>query len=284
MFNMRHLTDIPGLGPPYGHRPSDWRRLRDVINDATAFAMLRDAGYETIVIDSGYAHAHLDRVDRFVAQPTPPELELALINNLRVGSIVETLAPGTLAGLARQRIEDVFETAKQVAAEPSDRPRMVFVHVPAPHPPWVFSADGEPENPSFVSVVGDYSLTTQQAIDAGLAQATHIGRLTTDAVDAVIASEPAAAIVVFSDHGPPVGFAFEDPLSKGTDERASNFMAARTPGHPGLIGDRMTPVNVFPALLDAYLGIKVARQPDSIFAWRDSYLDVVEVPITGQAR
>ena len=285
-FSMEHLQDIPSLAAPYGSRASDWQRLRAALAAAPAFAILREKGYEIVSIDGGYAHVRIDKVDRFIEQPTPSELELALINNTRLKSVIETVAPGTLAEVARHRIEDAFTAAERVASEPHDRPRLVFAHVPAPHPPWVFDADGKPRDPPTVSVVGEYSLTDQGALDAGFAQATYIAKRATRAVDHVIgASNGSAVVVVMSDHGPMAGFSLASPLSSDLEIRSSNFMAALTPGHPGLIGDHMTPVNLFPTLFDAYLDVHVDRQPDSIWAWRQSYIDAVEVsPVQGRAR
>ena len=66
--------------------------------------------------------------------------------------------------------------------------------------------------------------------------------------------------------------------SSDLEVRASNFMAALAPGHPGLMDSRPTPVNLFPTLFGAYLGRDIARQPDSIWAYRNSYIDSVEAP------
>lgn len=286
MLTMRHLVDIPGLEAPYGPSTRDWQRLRAVLDDAPVLSTLRERGYVTIAIDPGYAHAHLARVDRFVEQPLPDELEVALLTNTRLGPFIEAIVPGAMADIARRRIDGAFATLERIAKEPHDRPRVVFAHVPAPHPPWVFEADGRPRNPSVASVIGEPALTRQEALDAGFAQATHIADLTTAAIDSLTAAgDTASVVVVMSDHGPVAGFSTVKPLDSDYRTRASNFMAARTPGHPGLIGSQMTPVNVFVALFDAYLAIHTPRQPDSIWAWRDSYLDAVEVaPIEGWTR
>ena len=105
-------------------------------------------------------------------------------------------------------------------------------------------------------------------------------------MDRILASsKQPPVIVVMSDHGPGSDFSWTDPLDSDYVARASNFMAAYTPGHPGLIGDRLTPVNLFPTLFDAYLGVHVDRQPDTIWAWRDSDIDAIEVPpVPGWAR
>jgi hypothetical protein len=285
MLTMRHLVDIDALAPPYGPPSRDWQRLRAVVDQAPAFATLRAAGYETIVLDAGYAHARLARVDRYIEQPLPQELEVALMNNTRIAQVIEAVAPGTMAGLARSRVEASFAALDRIAGEHHDRPRLVLVHVPAPHPPWVFEADGTPRDPAIVSVIGEPGLSRQEALDVGLAQASHIADLTTTAIDHVTAASPRPpVIVVMSDHGPAAGFSTVHPLSSDTTTRSSNFMAALTPGHPGLIGDHLTPVNLFPMLFGAYLGRHEERQPDTTWAWRDSYLDAVQLPpVSGSA-
>ena len=279
MFWMRHIVDIPALDPPFGPTARDWWRLKLALNDAPAIADLRAHGYEVISVDGGYAHAHLDRVDRFIGQPTPPELELAVINNTRLRKLFSTFAPSALPELARTRIGDAFAAADALATEPHDRQRFVFVHVAAPHPPWVFNADGSARDPGYVSVTGEGALPIQESFDAGFAQATYIAGETTKVVDRILAaSKRPPVVVVMSDHGPGSDFSWTDPSGSDYVARASNLMAAYTPGHPGLIGERLTPVNLLPTLFDAYLGVHVDRKPDSIWAWRTSYIDAIEAP------
>jgi hypothetical protein len=280
MLAMRHLADIPSLGPPFDSNRNDLLRLRVVMDEAAAFVELRAAGYAITVVDAGYAHAQLRRVDRFIEPSGPSELEHVLLRITRLERVIETIAPATIANGARSKIEDEFATVERLASERSPVPRLVLVHVAAPHPPWVFEADGRSRNPRVVTLVDEPDLTVQQGLDAGFALATHVAALTTHAVDAIVreADRP-AVIVVMSDHGPDGGFSATDPLSFEVETRASNFMAARTPGHPGLIGDRLTPVNLFPTLLDAYLGTRHERAADSIWSYRRPHIiDTVEVP------
>ncbi len=284
MLSMRHLADIPELGPPHGPMFDDWRHLRAVLDDSAVFAILRAAGYEVVAVDGGYAHAELRAVDRFIEVAEPAELERALMHNTHIDEVIDLVSPGTVAGLERARINDTFGMAGRLAAEPHDRPRFVFVHVPAPHPPWVFEADGSPRNPAVVSLGGEPYLSDEAELAAGFAQATHIGRLAIDAIDAVrSASSAPPVIVVMSDHGPSGEFSTVKPFTSDIQLRASNFLAALTPDHPDLLAERPTPVNLFGTLLGAYLGTPTERRPDTIWAWKSaSYLDVVEVPpITG---
>ncbi len=279
MLSMRHVVDIPALDPPFGPVMHDWRRLRGVLDEAPVFAILRGAGYDVTVLDAGYGHAQLRRVDRFVELIGPQELELVVLENTRLVGLLKTVAPPMLAAAARTRINEIYAATEAIAVEPRERPRFVFVHVPAPHTPWVFEADGSPRDPAVVSFGGEPGLSDQEAREAGFAQATHVARLTEAAIDAIVAaSDRPPIIVVMSDHGPGDGFVPEAPLTSDLQVRASNFMAALTPGHPGLMATRPSPVNLFPTLFGAYLGRDDERQADSIWAYRESYIDAVEVP------
>ena len=183
------------------------------------------------------------------------ELDVAMLNYTRLGAVLGTVAPDFLADQARSRVEWTFTTAEQLAASHADRPRFVFVHVPAPHPPWVFGADGSPRDPDFVSVVGEPGRSTAEELEAGFDQASYIATRTVRSVDAVrTAAGPAPVIVVFSDHGPIGAFKTSDPLGSAVETRASDFLAASTPGHPGLMDEVHSPINLFPALFEAYLG------------------------------
>jgi len=279
MLSMRHLVDIPALDPPYGSREDDWWRVRDVLDDPPAFAEFRAAGYTTTAVDSGFAHVQLPRVDHFVAQPGPGELEAILIWSSRLGKIIDAVVPHARADLARLRIEAPFRETAEIAAQHSASPRLVFTHVPAPHPPWVFDADGSPRNPSVITFADEPQDTDEEALDAGFGQATHVADLTTDLVDKIRASSPTPpVIVVMSDHGPATDFPLAAPLTGAFTVRASNFMAASTPGHQDLIGDRLTPVNLFATLLDAYVGGTRPRQANTIWGWQGSYLNAIEAP------
>ena len=93
MLSMRHLVDIPELGPPYGPVMRDWRRMRGVLDDAPVFAALRSAGYEVTVLDAGYGHAQLRRVDHFIEAPGPQELELVVLENTRLAGLLGDRRP-----------------------------------------------------------------------------------------------------------------------------------------------------------------------------------------------
>jgi arylsulfatase A-like enzyme len=97
-------------------------------------------------------------------------------------------------------------------------------------------------------------------------QLAYIDKLAIAAIDDVSAGvSDDAVVIVMSDHGPDAHVDWDHLQTTDSHERFSNFFAARTPNAPGLFGDAPTPVNIFPTLLDRYLGYSLPRQPDTSF-------------------
>lgn len=87
-------------------------------------------------------------------------------------------------------------------------------------------------------------------------QIEFLSRFVLDVIDQLVGSDP-DAVVILSDHG--VRMPGDD------DSLFRNFMAARTPGHPGLHGEAPTPVSVLPRIINAYFGGDLELQPDDRF-------------------
>ena len=285
MLEGRHIADIPSLAAPFGEDPAvDARRLRSVQETSAGLAAIRGAGYDVVWVSSGWSHLDIRNIDRRIEAPGPSEFEMVLFRQTAVADVLEAIDPSGFADVMRTRIEAAYDEAPAIVAEPHDRPRFVFVHVPAPHPPPVYTASGAPEDGSPESSWDTFDPSSQTpserlALRPGFVES--IGRMTVDSVDAVrsAASTP-PVIVVFSDHGTDVGWHDETPMTSDLAERTSSFLATLTPGHPALFQEPTTPVNIIGTLTNAYMGTAVARQPDDTFAYDGSVLDVVPIQET----
>jgi hypothetical protein len=62
----------------------------------------------------------------------------------------------------------------------------------------------------------------------------------------------------------------------GPQELAHNLMFSRTAGHPDLLGDDPTPVNLFPMLFNTYLGTDLPIRADHSYlpVGRDELVEV----------
>ncbi len=285
MLEGRHIADIPALAGPYGDEPAaDARRLRSVQETSAGLAAIRAAGYDVVWVSSGWSHLDIRNVDRRIDAPGPNEFEMVLFRQTAIGDILQAIDPYGFADVMRTRIEAAFAEAPAVVAEPHDRPRFVFVHVPAPHPPPVYTASGGPEDRSPDSRWDTFDPAEQTASErvarrVGFVET--IGRMTVASVDALRSAAPTPpAIVIFSDHGTDVGWDDSTPMTSDLAERTSSFLASLTPGHPDLFKEPTTPVNIIGTLTNAYMGTKVPRQPDETFAYDGSVLNVVPIETT----
>jgi hypothetical protein len=282
MFAMQHIDENPSLGAPWDAADGDARRLREAINGGRALELFAQAGYETISIASGFDHAEVRRVDRFVSPVEPGEFDVALLRLLAAGDIIDTLAPDLLSSLQRSRVLDSMDLAAEIAAEPHDRPRFLYAHVPAPHAPWVFGPNGEPRQARLTTFYsddpGDLGVDQQTAFDLSADQARFMGERTLDLVDAILASAVRpTTIVVMSDHGTGVQLDPKDPAETNLEERFSNFLAIRTHDGQDLLATRLTPVNLFQRWFAAYLGYAADPSDDGTYAWQGAYLNPVRV-------
>jgi len=160
-----------------------------------------------------------------------------------------------------------------------------FVHVPAPHAPWIFGANGEPRTERldsfFVDPVGNRNIDRAEAVRRVFAQATYVADQTLDVLEDLVDRPDPPVVVVISDHGPGTEIDFDHPATTDLVERSSNFLATFTPGQPHLFDGFTTPVNVFPTLFDGYFGMNVPKAADTIYAWKGLQVNLFPVTVPG---
>ena len=280
MLNGRHINEMVDL-TPQRLASIDARAISRRIDDAALLGVLHEHGYEQLFVASGWSHLGPRRVDRLVEPPQLNEFEVVLLRVTGIGNILAALTPDVLSDQARARLDETMRAGASIAAERHDRPRLVFVHVPSPHPPAVFSGDGRSVNGSPQSEIGTidvHAMPRAERIQRTYEFSTYVGARTVELVDSILAAhdEP-PVIVIVSDHGPGIDFDGQDPLGSDLDDRTSNFLAILSPGRPALFPPGTTPVNVLPRVINAYLGTSLPLQPDTVWAWRtgSSVLDLV---------
>jgi hypothetical protein len=263
LFGMRHVTP---LDPTPGASS-----LRSLLDRGPARQAIRAAGYEMTAISSGFAFVDVHSADRYIDPSEVGEFELALLRSTNAGRLLTLLVPDFAAEQQRRRIQSTFVALEGLAAEDGGRPRLTFAHVPAPHGPFVYRADGAALNeglPAFYNYSPTVrGITRAETITRSLDQATFTADRTLRALDRILGADPSAVIAVFSDHGPGVDFHQEDPFGGGLEERVSNLMALRAPGDGPRLVAGTTPVNLLPLLFNAYLGTEIPFVADDTFAW-----------------
>ncbi len=283
-LNMRHLDGETELASLPVNDLRHVRLARHLINENEVFRVLRARGYETATISSGFEEVALRQADRFIDTGQLNEVELLTFRHTGVGPLVGLVAPDLFADQQRARIDATFEAGAALAAEPHDRPTFTFVHVPSPHAPVVFDADGGPvqarDLPTFYedSAVGR-GISREEYGRGYIGQVEYLNGRALELVERILATSPEPPVILLlSDHGSASGVDFADLANSDVDERSATLFTALTPGKADVFEDDGTFVNVFGRLFEAYFGRPHVDQPDTVYQWQGpSIFDIVPV-------
>ncbi len=278
MFQMQYLDDLPAIKAADARgQPLD-ATLRELINANPVFDAFRKRGYTVVTTAPWFEHTVVRRSDVFVDSGLMNEFESQLLLNTTVGRIIDQVLPSWLGDQYRGNVEANFSAAGRIASTPSAAPRLVLVHVPAPHEPYVFNADGSPAPIRIADLYAPYAGTSEELAAKRAAYGNEVRWVDEQAIttiDAILrAAQRPSVVVVFGDHGSRLPVTTDSKT--GDLARVTNLFAALTPGQPGLFGNAPTLVNVFPRLLDTYLGADQPVLPDRAY---DYYPTEVPVPL-----
>jgi hypothetical protein len=175
----------------------------------------------------------------------------------------------------RTRILYNFDSVEQVAGE--EGAKFVFVHILAPHNPFVFGADGQlvVRNTPFTL---NHDPETENPAEYALGytnQLTYINQRTIEMVESILSNASTPPIIILQgDHGPML-------QATSASARMKNLTAVYMP--PGVsnnrqIYDSITPVNVFRVILDEVFNGKLGLVEDtSYFGSRSTPIDELTV-------
>lgn len=277
VFAFQHVLEQPGIRPDVS--PADqWRSLTRALNRARGLDALHAAGYEITTITSPSESTALTAADVVIDGDEVGGFENTLLARSLVRHIMPDVQRQLVADQYRDALSDDFDMLEQLGT-PADHPRFVFAHIFAPHPPFVFDADGRAQGPAPCfpescqlwdsGYRGDYEPVRAQL--RGFVEWTDDHTL--DAVRAIQAkAKRPPVIVVFSDHG-----LRHDPRDRA--EVTSSLFASSTPGRPGLFPDDTTPINILPRLLNAYAGTSLPLATEDIY-WTDMVTMGATGPLT----
>ena len=263
MLQMRHVDEIAEATA--AAEVDQYRQLRRWQDEAPAFATLRAIGYEIWYSDPGSEETALQSVDVRLGGDGLNEFETHLLSRTRLGRAIELFAPEFHLRFRADRVVTQFEQLAELS--PSGVPRLIYTHVMAPHTPFMFRADGSPASlpecyPSTCGSVGGgirELLMDRQAWGAAYAeQVAHVNTLVLARVSEIVADDPEAVVIVFSDHG-----SRYDPQGDSA-ERYRILWASRTPGLPGLFEGQEQPASLFVGLLRGYFGADIAWPSASV--------------------
>ncbi|HEY3476420.1 MAG TPA: hypothetical protein VGK56_17530 [Anaerolineales bacterium] len=241
-FNyIEHLSDrfVPGSDDRTG--------LDELIHHSALRDSLEEAGYQTVAFATGFLATELRDADYFLS----PERSWAQLNEfeslLMETTFARLLQDGDRFGMQSAGSE-LFRERTLFALEQIDElsyiqgPKFVFVHLIAPHPPYVFGPTGGPIQPAEAGTT-----RTQEGAGHYRDQAIYISSRMAEIIPAILTNSATPPIIVLQgDHGPTVA---SSPRS-----RMSILNAYYLPGADTSIPSTITPVNTFRIILNTYFG------------------------------
>lgn len=265
---------------------ANWNTMRSRIAGARAWQEFRDRGYRIVAFPTTFAATRAFHTADTVL--SPPNLRASRLPMTwwsnsplpvlsAIGCRVPCRLPAAVAGATPYPVEslDVLEWKLDALASlaDSDRPVFAFMHLLAPHEPYLFNANCSSRDPWWP--LTDQGENFEPVGEAYGDQVRCLAPLLLETVRAILdRSRVRPVIVLQSDHGhgriavdPLRGFTLSsDELSQEQlGDRLGVFAAYSFPGADSLVRDDISPVNVLPLILHSLFSDALRQQPDRSF-------------------
>ena len=270
MLHMAPVEEIPRFQAAIDGTESRHPTLRDLVNYNPSFEIARDAGYEVIATGYEFDQVALRQADVYLDPGYLNEFEINLLTATFLGGVVSAVAPDFASAQHRSWIEFQTTALPRIAASATDRPRLVFGHIPAPHQPAVFGPNGEPRTVALNEhFFADSPTERGESADAFARryrdQLAHLNEVYLEMVDGILSgSATPPVIVLWGDHGSASQVDWNvtqpgDADPNALRERTSTLFASLTPDGSAPFPDDIRPFDIVRVLADAYFGTDLGR-------------------------
>lgn len=258
-LNMDFLQNlVPGADP----NTTDRRYFDSLIKEPAAVKRLMASGYSYIAMGSQFEGLRLGRHEVAPAREGGINLFEGILLDKTPWSAQEAFHESRY-DRHRDTITGLFRRLEQLA-EPTGTPRVVFAHILAPHPPFVFGPHGESvrqrgpfgfwDGSDYMQWVG----TPEDYREGYAAQVQHVARMTLRMVDALLEGNrrDPPVIVIQGDHGSKLGLHQESLEQTDLAESFAILYALHSPPSlPMEVEPNATPVNTYRKLFRA-MGVR----------------------------
>lgn len=253
LLHGRHVEDIPQLAPLLRGeiRPA---LARSVLNQAPLVERLGELGYLSLANEQAWDEPSLRSVDVLLEGSGWNEFERYMLMHSLFGSVWELANPNLAQDLMAPWVNDALIALERAAALEIGGPRFAYIHVPSPHLPIVFRADGSRADPVFGADHPSAMTATAEEIRSAYAgQVEYLNARVLAALDRAPIAD-SAVVILMSDHGPEFGLDWNDGAGSDLRVRFGAFLAAR-----GMDLDDNS--NVAGALLDVMRMLQLTDMP-----------------------
>jgi hypothetical protein len=287
IFSIPSSLNFRYIDPPVNVE-NDQHYFSELMRTNEIMATLKQCGYQTVALESGYFFTDHPDVDVYLASGIGLNEFESL---LWAGSPLDVMAqeldlePSEYSYEAhRQRVLYSFEKLGKL--HKVDGPKFVFAHIISPHPPFVFDQTGQPIEPAksyFIGDGDDFQGTREEYMTGYPAQAQFVNQKMEQVIDAILENSASPPVIVIQgDHGPGSRLDWHSPETTCLWERTSVLNAYYLPGG----GDRwlyssISPVNSFRVILNAYFDANLPLLDDATY-FTSHRLEDQAIDITAQ--
>jgi len=232
---------------------------------------LRSIGYRIVRFPSGWGPTHSSRAAT-VNYGAPYIISGGFLATLMQTSVIRPLLNSAIPLASREQILYDLDHLGDVAS--FHGPQFVFVHIIAPHPPFVFDSFGN--SVTYDTNSGNPWLNKRAFAD----EVAFLDEKVQRTVDEILLnSDSPPIIIVQGDHGPECSSGWENPTPEFLRIRSEILNAYYLPnGGDSLLYNSITPVNSFRVVFNAYFGAKLGLLPDvTYFSYPSSPFNFIEV-------
>lgn len=286
-LNMDYVDSFaPGLDDSHF-----WWLMEPFIDHSRVRSILEAQGYLTVSLSTGWGPTDNPTTDLylhpFAIMLTEFERYFFGITALRE---LQPLLAGTVSvptfETHRKIILHSFESLKNIPE--IAEPKFVFVHIPAPHPPFVFDRNGEPLTPASrfnLNDANDFEGSGSEYQIGYIGQLEFVNSQMKLVIDAIVErSRTPPIILIQADHGSGLLTDFSSAENTCIKERFSPFAAYYLPGvdHEDIPQDLST-VNLFRMMFNEYFQADLPLLSNKQYYFRDTAYIFRLVDVTARA-
>jgi len=250
----------------------DFTGLEEAISHSAVRHTLEALGYEIFVIPNGINTTSWDNTNN-ATSPWLKWIDTNFFVSYVNTTLAVVLAQNYLYDLHRTRINNSFVGLETIPQDGT--PKFVFAHIIAPHPPFVFNAQGEPIEAIIPYKMTDaigLSMTSEEYIRGYEAQLRYVNTRMERTITTILErSVKPPIILIQGDHGPGAHFDWESlENNQCLKERSSILSAYYLPDAEAELYPQITPVNSFRLIFNTVFGLDYGLLPDQVYFAPDS--------------
>jgi hypothetical protein len=250
-----------------GTYSTNYLPLPDLIQNNQARTLLEQAGYTTIAISTDHPFTDWKGANVYLLpfRHDITEIEGFFYGSSALGAFYDLEFPFTDSlrsilplpsyGTRREKIKFAFDQLKEIPSIPV--PKFVFAHIIAPHPPFVFDAQGNAINPQRRFDTGDgegFTGSLDEYQSLYIQQLQFVNSQILDSIRAILSKSSSPPIIIIQgDHGSGSLLKNSSIAESCMYERTSILNAYYMPqGKTDLLYLAITPVNSFRVVFNTY--------------------------------